>query len=174
MSAENDSLDIETEALSGLVAGAFGGQQPEVEVVEAEIPPPAPGTSPRASLWWYAVLDGRYHFNIAEMALLEEVVQAMTLLDNLRDQFERTGSEYMVRASHGGLQINPLIKEQGAAQTRLATLLKALRIPDADDPSRVANLTSHAARGSLGGKTAAAKRRASTRELMARANKNGG
>lgn len=166
MTDNETSIGFNDEALGSLVAGVFG-QQEEQEALESDLPEPPLGSSPRATMYWYASIQ-RYRFNVAEMAMLEEAIQAMSLLDNLRSEFERTGSEYMVRASHGGLQLNPLVKEQGPAQTRLKELLKALRIPDEDDPSRAANLTSHAARGALGGKQTAANRRASTREIIKR------
>lgn len=96
----------------------------------------------------YAEIANRYELRPDEWSVLEAACRSLSLAEELTLAYERD-PEPMVRASHGGMQVNPLLIEAERARDRMAKHLRQLRLPDETGVSPF----SHAARGRKGGET---------------------
>ncbi|MBZ5737510.1 hypothetical protein [Nocardioides mangrovi] len=96
----------------------------------------------------YADIANRYTLRPDEWSVLEAACRSLSLAEELTLAYARD-PEPMVRASHGGMQVNPLLIEAERARDRMAKHLRQLRLPDESGLSPF----SHAARGQKGGQT---------------------
>lgn len=92
--------------------------------------PPAPsGLSARAKRVWTRTLEN-YELREDELAILSDYCQELSIVDSL--QAALTGAPLMVRASHGGEQINPIYPELRMHRQAAMSLWRALKLPDLD------------------------------------------
>lgn len=92
--------------------------------------PPAPsGLSARAKRVWTRTLEN-YELREDELAILSDYCQELSIVDSL--QAALTGAPLMVRASHGGEQINPIYPELRMHRQAAMSLWKALKLPELD------------------------------------------
>jgi phage terminase small subunit len=90
--------------------------------------PPAPsGLSTGAKKVWTKTLEN-YELRQDELALLEHYCMELTIADNL--QAALVDAPLMVKASHGGEQINPIYPELRMHRQTAMSLWKALKLPD--------------------------------------------
>lgn len=106
--------------------------------------PAAPsGISARAKRVWTSVLD-EYELREDERAILTDYVQELTICDHLQSELE--GADTLMRASHGGIQVNPIYSELRQHRSSAMQLWKSLKLPDhpgdeEDEPDNVRPMT---------------------------------
>ncbi|MDA3643794.1 hypothetical protein LZ318_11855 [Saccharopolyspora indica] len=92
--------------------------------------PAAPsGLSNRAKRVWSKTLD-HYELREDELSLLTDFCMEITIVDHL--QASLTDAPLMIRASHGGEQINPIFSELRMHRQAAMSLWKALKLPEID------------------------------------------
>lgn len=92
--------------------------------------PPAPsGLSARAKRVWTKTLDN-YELREDELSILTDFCLEITIVDHLQEQLK--DAPLMVRASHGGEQINPIFSELRMHRQTAMSLWRALKLPDLD------------------------------------------
>lgn len=92
--------------------------------------PPAPsGLSARAKRVWTRTLEN-YELREDELAILSDYCQELSIVDSL--QAALADAPLMVRASHGGEQINPIYPELRMHRQAAMSLWKALKLPELD------------------------------------------
>lgn len=79
-------------------------------------------------LWREIVSSGKYELRPDELRVLEDACREADLIDELT--VAAVGTPKMVRGSHGGTVINPLISELRQHRVTLNSLLRFLRLPD--------------------------------------------
>lgn len=92
--------------------------------------PPAPrglGTAGR-KLWRDIAGSGAYELRPDELRILEDACREADLIDDLI--IARKGEPSLIRGSHGGTVINPIITELRQHRATLNSLLKFLSLPD--------------------------------------------
>jgi hypothetical protein len=103
-------------------------QSQDVEEAEVELPVPPNDSSEGAQALWYALL-GAYEFNLGEMAILEQVVNTKSLMDEVEADWRRDGSPMTAAGSMGQPVTDPRIQELRQHRSQYASLLKALSLP---------------------------------------------
>lgn len=92
--------------------------------------PPAPsGISARAKRVWTKTLES-YELREDELSILADLCMEITIVDHLQESL--VDAPLMVRASHGGEQINPIFSEIRMHRQTSMSLWKALKLPDID------------------------------------------
>lgn len=114
------------ESESALLERLVNGQSFEVEPVER--PDPPPGLSVPAMALWSRLLD-EFEFSIGEFVVLEQLVEAKSMLDLLTEAWERDGKPTMASGSMGQDIIDPRIQEIRKVRQQYAALAKQLALP---------------------------------------------
>lgn len=90
--------------------------------------PPAPsGLSARAKRVWTRTLEN-YELREDELSILADFCMEISIVDHLQENL--VDAPLMVRASHGGEQINPIYSEIRMHRQASMSLWKALKLPD--------------------------------------------
>lgn len=106
------------------------------ETAEAEVPMPPNGSSDGAQALWYALLQA-YEFNLGEMAILEQVINTKSHMDEVEGDWRRDGSPMTAEGSMGQPVTDPRISEMRQLRSQYAALIKALNLPtDGGDERR--------------------------------------
>lgn len=100
----------------------------EVEAAEPDLPVPPIGSSEGATALWYGML-GTYEFNLGEMAILEQVVNTKTHMDEVEADWRRDGSPMTAKGSMGQPVTDPRVQEIRQLRSQYATLIKGLNLP---------------------------------------------
>ena len=103
-------------------------QAQDVEETEAEVPAPPNDSSAGAHALWYALLK-EYTFHLGEMAILEQVVNTKSHMDEVEADWRADGSPMTAEGSMGQPVTDPRIQELRQLRSQYATLIKALNIP---------------------------------------------
>ena len=138
-----DYTEAEKEAALALV-GEAGLTMADTDDDSLIIPA---GLSPNAA-GVYAEVASRYTLRPDEWQYLEAACRSLTVAESLEAAYARE-PEPMVRASHGGMQVNPLLVQAERSRAQMAQHLARLRLPDETGVSPF----SHTARGRKGGNT---------------------
>lgn len=115
-------MSADIAAVLALVSGQ------NAEEMEADLPVPPIGSSEAAQALWYGLLDA-YEFNLGEMAILEQVVNTKSYLDEVEADWRRDGSPMTASGSMGQPVTDPRVQEMRQLRSQYAALIKQLNLP---------------------------------------------
>lgn len=92
--------------------------------------PKAPETLRDAGKALWSAVVSTYDLRVDELAVLEAACKTADKVDMLDAEWVEMGRPYMTRGSMGQDVIHPLLAEQRAQNSALASLLKQLKLPD--------------------------------------------
>lgn len=95
----------------------------------------------KARAYWKSIADV-FELDAHEWRLLEDICREIDLIEAMQKELE--GSALVVEGSQGQPVANPLVQELRQHRSTVNTLMKALKLPDAD--GRAAAVTSQQAR----------------------------
>lgn len=112
-------------AVAAVLALVQGGS---ADVIETETPMPPAGSSSKASMLWYALLD-EYEFSLGEMLILETLCATQTQLDEVEAAWRRDGALTTSEGSMGQAVVEPRIAEMRQLRNQIVSTMKALNLP---------------------------------------------
>lgn len=104
-------------------------QQQDSEVVEPEIDPPPPNSSPAAQALYYSLMR-EYEFSLGELVIVEQLVAARTMLDSVESAWRMDGCPSQTVGSQGQMVTDGRIQEMRQIRGQIASLVKALNLPE--------------------------------------------
>lgn len=103
----------------------------------------APQKLGRAGKRFWAEITEKYQLRTDELRILEDACREMDLIDRLEAELEN--EDTIVHGSQGQPVINPMIPEQRQHRATLASLLRQLKLPDANSTPEARSTAARAA-----------------------------
>lgn len=98
------------------------------DAIEPSAAPAPTGSSPKASMLWYALLE-EYEFSLGEMLILETLVATQSQLDEVEAAWRRDGGLTTALGSTGQSVVEPRIAEMRHLRGQMAALVRHLNLP---------------------------------------------